>query len=397
MARRSVITLDEAWDRLLSSIVPLEAEQVPVDESGGRYLREPLIARRTQPYADLSAMDGFAASGEGPWSLIGEARAGHAFGGALAPGQAVAISTGAALPEGADRIVVKEDASVAQSVLQADPPPTPGRHIRRRGFDFEVGDPLLTAGTRMAAPHIALARTAGIGTIGVTRRPRVGILECGDELCADPMDCPPDGLPASNGSMTARMVGSVGAEVASRVLVRDRVEAVLDALDAANDADLVLTSGGASVGDHDLIKPALERAGFTLDFWRVAIRPGKPLIVARRGAQLMLGLPGNPVSTFVTAYLFALPALRRMAGATSALPQPIRLPLAGSLAEGGTRREFMRARISRQSVVPIEERDSSALAALAEADILIDRPIHAPAETEGALVPCYLLENGAIA
>lgn len=392
-----MITLDEAWDRLLSSIAPLEAEQVPVDESGGRYLREPLVARRTQPYADLSAMDGFAASGEGPWSVIGEARAGHAFHGALGPGQAVAISTGAALPERADRIVVKEDARVAGTVLHADPPPTPGRHIRRRGFDFETGDTLLTAGTRMAAPHIALARTAGIGTVAVTRRPRVAILEGGDELHADPMNCPPDGLPASNGAMTARMVGSVGAEVTSRVLVRDRVEAVMDALDAAKNADLILTSGGASVGDHDLIKPALERAGFTLDFWRVAIRPGKPLIVARRGAQLMLGLPGNPVSTFVTAFLFALPALRRMAGAQRSLAQPISLPLAGVLPAGGTRREFLRARLSPEGVVPIEERDSSALAALAQADVVIDRPIGAPCEGEGALVPCYLLENGAIA
>ena len=392
-----MITLDEAWDRLLSSIAPLELEQVPVDDSGGRYLREPVVARRTQPYADLSAMDGFAAAGEGPWSLIGEARAGHAFDRALSPGQAVAISTGAALPEGADRIVVKEDASVAQSVLQADPPPTPGRHIRRRGFDFDTGDTLLAAGTRMEAPHIALARTAGVGTVNVTRRLRVAILECGDELHADPMKCAPDGLPASNGAMTARMVSTLGAEVSSRVLVPDRLEAVTDALNAASHADLLLTSGGASVGEHDLIKPALERAGFTLDFWRVAIRPGKPLIVARRGTQLMLGLPGNPVSTFVTAFLFALPALRRMAGADSPLPQPIRLPLAGRLDAGGTRREFLRARLSSEGVVPIEERDSSALAALAQADVLIDRPIDAPAEAEGALVPSYLLENGAIA
>jgi len=391
-----VITLDEAWDRLLSSIAPLELEKVPVDHSGGRYLREPVVARRTQPYADLSAMDGFAASGEGPWSLIGEARAGRAFDRALGPEQAVAISTGAALPEGADRIVVKEDASIAQSVLHADPPPAPGRHIRRRGFDFDTGDTLLAAGTLMEAPHIALARTAGVGTVSVTRRPRVAILECGDELQADPMNCPPDGLPASNGAMTARMVGALGAEVSSRELVPDRLDAVMDALDAASHADLLLTSGGASVGEHDLIKPALERAGFTLDFWRVAIRPGKPLIVAGRGPQLMLGLPGNPVSTFVTAFLFALPALRRMAGADSPLPQPIRLPLAGTLDAGGTRREFLRARLSSEGVVPIEERDSSALAALAQADALIDRPIDAPAEAEGALVPCYLLENGAI-
>ena len=392
-----MITLDEAWERLLLSITPLEAEQIPVDESGGRYLREALVARRTQPYADLSAMDGFAASGEGPWAVIGEARAGHAFDRALSPGQAVAISTGAALPQGADRIVVKEDASLAQAVLRADPLPTPGRHIRRRGFDFKTGDTLLAAGTRMAAPHIALARTAGVGTIGVTRRPRVAILECGDELRADPVDCPPDGLPASNGAMTACMVGSVGAEVSSRVLVPDRLEAVVNALDDAKDADLVLTSGGASVGEHDLIKPALERAGFTLDFWRVAIRPGKPLIVARRGSQLMLGLPGNPVSTFVTAFLFALPALRRMAGSERALPQPINLPLAGVLPAAGTRREFLRARLSPEGATLIDERDSSALAALARADVLIDRPIGAPAQAEGALVSCYLLENGAIA
>ncbi|MCH2487634.1 MAG: molybdopterin molybdotransferase MoeA [Erythrobacter sp.] len=392
-----MITLDEAWARLLDSIEPLDAETIAVVSAGGRYLREPLTARRTQPYADLSAMDGFAASGAGPWSLIGEARAGHAFAGTLDTGEAVAISTGAALPEGADRIVVKENASVAGDTLSADPAPEPGRHIRRRGLDFCEGDALITAGMRMAAPQIALARTAGIGTFVATRRPRVAILECGDELYADPTACPPDGLPASNGAMTAHMVGNVGADIVHRALVPDRLDALAEALDASRDADLVLTSGGASVGEHDLIKPALERAGFTLDFWRVAIRPGKPLIVARRGRQLMLGLPGNPVSTFVTAFLFALPSLRRMAGAAETLPRTVDLRLEGELPAGGSRREFQRAQLGPGGVVPIAERDSSALAALAEADVLIDRPIDAPPATAGTFVPCYLLENGAIA
>ena len=392
-----MIALEDAWERLLSSIDVLEPEQVAVDDAGGRYLREPLLARRTQPYADLSAMDGFAASGEGPWALIGEARAGHAFGESLRPGQAVAISTGAALPEGADRIVVKEDATIVQDRLHADPLPTPCRHIRYRGLDFREGDTLIAKGARIAAPHIALARTAGVAKMQVTRRPRVAILECGDELHADPSRCPPDGLPASNGAMTARMIGALGGEVTARALVPDSLDAVVDALDKARDADLLLTSGGASVGDHDLIKPALERAGFTLDFWRVAIRPGKPLIVARRGAQLMLGLPGNPVSAFVTAFLFALPALRRMAGASDALPRAVPLPLRGELAPGGARREFLRGRLTAEGVVPIAERDSSALAALALADLLIDRPIDAPPQGDGALLPCYLVENGAIA
>ena len=392
-----MIALEEAWDRLLGSIDALDAELVAIDRAGGRYLREPLIARRTQPYADLSAMDGFAACGEGPWDLVGEARAGHAFDGALRTGQAVAISTGAALPEGADRIVVKEDASVAHGRLDADPAPEPGRHIRRRGLDFRHGDALIAAGHRMTAAQIALARTAGVANVSVARRAKVAILECGDELHADPAKCPPDGLPASNGAMMAEMVQSLGAKVSDRALVPDRLDALVEALDAARDADLLLTSGGASVGEHDLIKPALEKAGFTLDFWRVAIRPGKPMIVARRGKQLMLGLPGNPVSTFVTALLFALPALRRMAGACEPLPRSVRLPLDGELPAGGTRREYLRASLGPEGVVPITERDSSALAALARADVLIDRSIDAPDETKGALVPCYLLQNGAIA
>lgn len=390
-----MITLDEAWKRLLGSIEPLDGEDIPVDAAGGRYLREPLRARRTQPYADLSAMDGFAAHGSGPWALIGESRAGHAFSGVLEPHQAVAISTGAALPDGADRIVPVEDARVDGGRLSADPAPEPGRHIRRRGLDFLEGDTLIPAGSRITAPRIALARAAGHGRIGVTRRPRVAILECGDELVADPAACPPDGLPASNGAMLARMAQGAGAEVVRQALVPDRIETLVEAIEGAREADLLVTSGGASVGEHDLVKPGLERLGYTLDFWRVAIRPGKPLIVARRGRQTMLGLPGNPVSSYVTAFLLALSALRRMAGAAEPLPRATMLPLARDLPTGGTRREFLRASLGVHGVEPITERDSSALAALARAELLIDRPIDAPAAAAGTPVPCYWLENGA--
>lgn len=389
------IPLEEAWTRLLSMIEPLGSELVAVDDAVGRVLAEPLVAQRTQPWADLSAMDGFACAGEGPWRITGESRAGQAFDDVVTSGEAVRISTGAAVPEGADRILVVEEALHEGRELAATQAPEPGRHIRRRGFDFAFGDILVEAGQRVSPAGLALARASGSGTLPVSRAPRVALIECGDELVADPRECPDDRLPASNGAMLGAMASQAGAIVQRIGPVADRKSALREAIEAARGNDLIVTMGGASVGDYDLVKPVLEELGADLAFWRVAIRPGKPLLVARWEGTLILGLPGNPVSSFVTSKLFMLPAIRALSGEARPLPVPIPITLRGSLPEGGLRREFHRARLVDGEACPIEERDSSALRALAQADLLIDRPAHADEAKAGTPVPCYRIGNGA--
>ncbi len=392
------LALEDAQARLLALAAPLPAETMAVESAAGCYLAADLCAARTQPAADLSAMDGYALSGTGPWSLVGESRAGHPFGGVVEPGTAVRISTGALMPRGADTVLIQEDARRAGDTLHlAGDAPVAGRHIRRAGFDFRMGDTVLPAGTRLGPAAVALALAAGHAEIPVHRAPRIVIIDSGDELAADPRACPPHQVPASNGAMLAAMLAPLACTVQRIGPVPDDLEALAQSLEAARNADVIVTSGGASVGDHDLIRPALEAAGAQIDFWRVAMRPGKPLLVARHGSRIVLGLPGNPVSSFVTAYLFLLPLVRALAGACSPLPRPVMLPLAHAATAGGERREFLRGIWDGTGVYPLDERDSSALGALARANALIDRRAHASGTKAGTLVPVYLLETGGIA
>jgi molybdopterin molybdotransferase len=395
LTSKQALLLGQAWDELAGLITPLDAETVAVDDAAGRILGEDIVARRTQPSHDLSAMDGFAIAGEGPWKLVGESRAGTPFSGSLSSAEAVQISTGAHCPPGTRSVLIAENAQVDGDIVRAAEEPETGRHIRRKGFDFTEGERVLTSGTKMGAAQMALARAAGFGDVLVARRPKVAVLECGDELVSDPQDCPPDRLPASNGAMLAALARSAGAIVQRVGPVKDTSEAMNAAFNAAGGADLIVTSGGASVGKHDLVKPVLEARGAKLAFWKVAIRPGKPLLVAfdtgNNPPALVLGLPGNPVSTYVTAFLFMLPAIRRFQGDQTALPEPIFLPSADDLPKGKARQEFLRGSIIGGSAKVLEERDSSALGALATATILIDRPIDAPPVTKGTPVPVYLL------
>jgi molybdopterin molybdotransferase len=389
------IPLEEAWERLFALARPLGSETVPVDEGEGRWLAKDLVARRTQPDADFSAMDGFAVAGSGPWRIVGEARAGFPFGGVIGPGEATRISTGAACPPGTQAIVLIEDAELAGDRLAAEAP-EPGLHIRRRGFDFASGETLLESGRHVGPVEIALARAAGHGSLQVACKPAVAVIECGDELVADPAECPPGRLPASNGAMVAAMVAGLANVQRMGPLPDDRA-LLTQAFAEASGADVIVTTAGASVGAHDHVRGALEDCGAELDFWRVAIRPGKPLLVARLGRRIVLGLPGNPASSFVTAFLFLLPLVRALQGAGNPRPAAMPLTLAGNLPRGGDRREFRRAVLSDNAAHPIEERDSSALRALAAADLLIDRPIGAVAASSGDIVPAYWLGNGGMA
>lgn len=390
------IPLEDAWDKLFALARPLESERTPVDDAAGRWLAEDIPARLVRPFADLSAMDGFAVRGAGPWTIVGESRAGHHHAGTLSDGEAVRISTGAACPEGTESIVIVENAEVDGEVLTA-PRPDAGKHIRRRGFDFTDGELLLARGSRIGAAQLALARSGGHGELPVSRQPAVAVLEGGDELVSDPQNCPPDKLPASNGAMVAAMVRSAGGIARTIGPLPDDRAMLASAIAEAGYADVIVTTAGASVGAHDHVRGALEDCGADLTFWRVAIRPGKPLLVARLGQTIVLGLPGNPASAYVTAFLFVLPLLRFLQGASVAVPRAIDLPTSRALPHGGDRREFLRARFADGGVQPLQERDSSALRILAEANLLIDRPAHARRTPPGAPVPCYWLENGGIA
>lgn len=393
------LALEYAQARLLALAPVLPLEQVPVEAMLGRYLAEDLHAARTQPAADLSAMDGFALrGGEGPWTLVGESRAGAPYAGELTAGQCARISTGAVVPQGADRVLLQEDAALTGGVVTATDSPPPGRHIRARGFDFRAGDLLLERGTRMTAGRIALALTGGNAVASATRAVRIAVMDSGDELASDPAECSAHQVPASNGAMIAAQLAPLGCEVVRLGPVGDTMEALAAALAAADGVDILITSGGASVGDHDLIKPALAAWGAETAFWKVAIKPGKPLLVATRQSagrsQVVLGLPGNPVSSFVTAFLFALPLVRAAMGDPAPLPPALSLLAGEELPPIGPRREFLRA-ISDGTVVKLAgSQDSSALSALAAANCLIDRPAHATAVATGEPVRVFSLQNG---
>ncbi len=397
------LPLAHAWERLFSGVEPLPAEDVAAGQAVGRYLAAPLVAGRSQPAADLSAMDGYCVRADdlkGPWQVIGESAAGHPFTDGLKAGQAIRISTGALMPGGDCTVLLQENAARngATVALNGEGEPTT-RHIRRAGFDFSQGDELLPAGTHVGAAQLALAIAAGRSELSVHRLPTLAILDSGDELAADPAGCEVHQIPASNGAMLAAMAAPHVASTLRLGPVPDRTDVLLDALEKATGVDVIVTSGGASVGDHDLVRPAIEKWGAEIEFWRVAIKPGKPLLVARRGPQWVLGLPGNPVSSYVTAFLFLLPLLRALAGAGHryVLPQSIQAFVEVSLPPTGDREEFIRAYYASNNVRPLDEQDSSALRSLARANALIDRKPDSPAVEPPHAVWLYLLENGGIA
>lgn len=398
----ALLSLAEAQARLLALVEPLAREHVPVEDALGRYLAEPVIARRTQPPADLSAMDGYAmrmADQPGPWRVIGESACGHPFGGAVGPQQAVRIATGALMPEGADMVLMQEDAErMGNDLRLTGTPPDPlAKHIRRTGNDFALGAALLAKGARLGPAQLALALAGGHAYLPVRAVPHLAIIDSGDELASDPGNCALHQIPASNGAMLAALAREMPCTIERLGPVADRMEALAQALAAAESVDVVVTSGGASVGDHDLIRPALAAWGAQLDFWKVAIKPGKPIMIARRGRQLVVGLPGNPVSSHVTAFLFLLPLLRALAGAAEPLPRAMWLPAAEEFAPGGARREFLRGVWDGRGVTTQINQDSGALGALAHANLLIERPENAPAAGVGELVPVYWIGNGGIA
>lgn len=392
------IPFAEAQAQLVADVRPLGVETVTLDAASGRFLAEDLVARRTQPAANLSAMDGYAVREDdlaGPWRVVGESAAGHPYPGPLSSGEAIRISTGALMPVDGGAVLLQENAERDGDELRLMSNETPdARHIRRKGFDFGCGDVLLRQGSRLGPAQIALAISAGMHSACCRKLPQICILDSGDELSSDPQNCEPHQIPASNGPMLAALVAPLASSVRRIGPVADSLEALSRALAIAEGYDVLVTTGGASVGDHDLLRPALDAWGAEVTFWRVAMKPGKPLMIARRGEQWIVGLPGNPVSSFVGAHMFLTPLLRALAGSSDPVAEPVSLPLASGMPATGSRTEFIRARLGPGGIAPIEQQDSSALRSLSRAQALIMRPAHASECKAGEMVPVYLLENG---
>ena len=389
-----LLSVTDAQTRLFALAAPVPVETVALREAAGRWAAFDVTALRTQPTANLSAMDGYAVRFDdlpGPLAVIGESAAGRSFAHTLAPGQAIRIFTGAAMPGGADSVLVQEEAVRDGDVVSlSGEGPVRGGNVRRKGLDFSAGETLVATGDRLSAARIALAAIAGHGTLAVRRRLRVAIMASGDELVAPGAALTADALPESNGAMLAALLADLPVEVIDLGILPDRLDAIVAAF-AQVDADILVTTGGASVGDHDLIRPALQAAGGTLDFWRIALRPGKPMLAGRLRDTVVLGLPGNPVSAFVTATIFLRPLIAHLAGAADPLPVPRYAILGAALAANDHRQDYLRAATHDGRVAPADRQDSSMVRTLALADCLIVRAPHAPPAALGDSVEVLLL------
>jgi len=382
-----LLPVAEARARLFALAPPIDAETVHLRDAAGRWAADDIAALRTQPAADLSAMDGYAirfADLPGPLALIGESAAGRSFPGTVGPGETVRIFTGAAMPAGADTVLVQEEAARDgdRVTLAGEGPKTQGRNIRRKGLDFSTGDLLVAKGDRLTPARIAVAATAGHGALAVHRALRVAIVATGDELVPPGTALSDSVLPESNGAMLAAMLADLPIEILNLGILPDRLDVIAAAF-ARVDADILVTTGGASVGDHDLVRPALEAAGGSLDFWRIALRPGKPMMAGRLGKAVVLGLPGNPVSAFVTATLFLRPLIAAMSGAADPQPRTMTAILGEDLPANDHREDYLRAGTRDGRVYSLGLQDSSMLRTLARADCLIIRKPGAPAAIAG--------------
>jgi molybdopterin molybdotransferase len=383
----ALVPVEVAQARLFATAPRAPIEPIATERAAGRWAAADVVARRTQPAADLSAMDGYAirfADLPGPWRVVGESAAGRPLRTPLAAGEAARIFTGAAMPAGSDCVLIQEEAARDGDllVLSGDGPRGVGGNVRRRGLDFSEGDRLIAAGERITPARLAVAITGGVDTIEVRRPVRVAIAATGDELVAPGAPLSPLSLPEGNSSMLAAMLADLPVEIVRLGILPDDMAALVASF-AAVDADLLVTTGGASVGDHDLVRPALEAAGGLIDFWRIALRPGKPMMAGSLGAARVLGLPGNPVSAFVTAILFVRPLVAHLAGAGDPLPRTSHALLGEALPANGPRTDYLRAVIEDGRVFASTIQDSSMLLTLARSTCLIVRPAGAPPACAG--------------
>lgn len=393
-----MISVEQAFNRIVTNAAPLPTEKIDVAKASGRVIAAPVAARRSQPAADMSAMDGYAVRSEdldgkpATLNLIGESAAGHPFNGKVLKGQTVRIFTGAVLPEGADQVVIQENVEANDGFVTTAAKPAPSSHIREKGTDFFEKQTVLDAGTYMSAKSIGLAASAGQAHLMVHRRPRVAILSTGDELA------PPD-KPSfsaydtvnSCGPQIQALVEEAGAEVCFIGQVGDTLDALSAVIQKNGTADILVTIGGASVGDKDLVQQAFVSEGMSIDFWKVAMRPGKPLLFGKKEQQYALGLPGNPASAFVCALLFLRPLIDKLMGRPAPLPGGVNMPVATDLPANGPRQHYVRARLigepGERMLDPAGNQDSSLSTVLAQCDGLIIRPPDAESVSAGSLVP----------
>ena len=398
-----MISVEEARERILADLRPTTGEIVALADAWGRVTATVVAARLTQPPADVSAMDGYALrAADGTMgaalAVIGSAPAGHPFAGSVGSGQTVRIFTGSVVPQGADAILLQEDATASGTEIRVNETVATGRHIRRAGQDFAGGDAVIGAGRRITARDVGLAAAANHPWLTVHRRPRVAVLATGDEIAMPGEPIPSGGIVSSNAHALAALVRAVGGEPIVLPIAPDTKDAVAAVADAVQGADMLVTTGGASVGDHDLVIEGLKTRGLELDFWQIAMRPGKPLLFGRLGPVPVLGLPGNPVSALVCSILFLVPALSRMSGLPAA-PPPVSQAITGTaLRANDHRADHLRAAVSTNSrgrivatAFPVQ--DSAMLRRLAMADALILRPPHAPALPEAAEVQVIRLDS----
>lgn len=388
-----MITVQEALDRILAMVAPLGAESIPLRKAAGRVMAQPVQARLTQPPFAASAMDGYAIRDTDHRTgnrlrVIGEAGAGHAFTGHVGPAEAARIFTGAPLPKGADRVVLQEDVAREGDWIMLGDRLEQSNHIRPLGQDFKVGDQL-SAPRRLRPTDLALLAAMNLPEVPVARRPVVAILATGDELVM-PGEVPrADQIIASNNFAIAAMVEGAGAEARMLPIARDSDASLRHAFSLTEGADVIVTIGGASVGDHDHVGRVAQDLGLTQNFWKVAMRPGKPLMAGRLDDAVMLGLPGNPVSAIVTAQLFLIPLLAHLQG-LPARHDLRQASLAVPVEANGPRAHYMRARLSGTAglpiIAPMTSQDSALLTILSEADALLLRPIGSPKLPVGAVV-----------
>jgi molybdopterin molybdotransferase len=387
-----MISVDEAQARLLALVTPLPPVERDLMQAVRHYLHAPLMAMRTQPAADLSAMDGYAIAVQdfpGPWRVIGESAAGHPFAGDLQRGEAVRIFTGAYVPQNADSVLIQENAARDGDMLNAtlDHPPVFGANIRRLGGDFHAGDAVLPKGTYLDAGAIAVAAMAGHGRLMVGGVPRIAIAATGDELVPAGSAIGPAQIPCSNSPMLQAMLAGLPCDVRDAGILPDDLTALETSLSAlCEQVDIIVTTGGASVGDHDLVQTALMNIGAQMDFWKVAMRPGKPLMAGKVGNTVVLGLPGNPSSAFVTAFLFLLPLIRHMAGCNAPLPAYFEAATATDLPAGGERAEYMRATVEGGHITPFMTQDSGLTRNLSQANALLVQHPNVPPRAKGSVV-----------
>jgi len=375
------IPIAQAQELIAARVRPLDAESVPLDEAGGRFLARPVDALIDLPSFDNSAMDGYAiraADTPGRLTIVGESAAGAPFAGGVEPGQAIAIATGAMLPRGADAVAPIEDVNVDGGLLEVPAAVAAGACVRYAGGDVKHGERLLSAGTRIGPAQIGALAAVGLDLAPCRRRPRVAVFATGTELRPAGTDLKPGQIFNSNAPMLRAALGSSGALIERIPSVADTAEAHLAALTEALEHDVVITSGGVSVGAHDLVRDAARRLGVEEVFWRVAIRPGKPLAFGVRGDTLVFGLPGNPVSTLVCFELFVRPALLALQGASDPSPQLSAGTLATSVRRNPERDDFIRVRTRRDSgttiLEPLHDQQSHQIAIAAQADALARIP-----------------------